>query len=110
MVLKTTNGGVTFINNQNGKIPTGYELYQNYPNPFNAMTVIRFKLPVGARRVALTVFDLNGKEIFVPVNKTLSAGEYEIPVDANDFASGIYFYSLEVDNLLISAKKMILIK
>ncbi|MCI0449278.1 MAG: T9SS type A sorting domain-containing protein [Chlorobi bacterium] len=111
VVLKTTNGGVTFINNISNEIPGEFELYQNYPNPFNAMTIIKFELPVGAaRRVALTVFDMNGNEITVLLNKTLSAGEYDILFNASDLATGVYFYSLTVGNTVITSRKMILIK
>ncbi len=34
-ILHTSNGEVTFIDDDNEILPTGYFLYQNYPNPFN---------------------------------------------------------------------------
>jgi photosystem II stability/assembly factor-like uncharacterized protein len=109
VVLKTTNGGLTFIGNQNNNEPVGYELYQNYPNPFNPVTHFGFRI-ADFGFVRLTISDLSGKEIDIVINKNLIAGEYKIDYDASRLASGIYFYSLLVDNQIISSKKMVLIK
>jgi hypothetical protein len=108
-VLKTTNGGLTFINNQNGDIPADYELYQNYPNPFNPITNIGFRI-ADFGFVSIKIFDINGNEIKSLLNQNKPPGSYEIDFDASNFASGIYFYMLKVDDILISSKKMILIK
>jgi hypothetical protein len=60
--------------------------------------------------VKLKINDISGKEIDVVVNKNLSAGEYKIDFDASHLASGVYFYSLWIDNQIISSKKMLLVK
>jgi photosystem II stability/assembly factor-like uncharacterized protein len=125
VVLKTTNGGITFVNEENNSVPTEFKLYQNYPNPFNPTTKIRFSVPSGkfsisplfAREglgVSLKVFDITGKEIALLVNKELSAGEYEVEFpapskDGSNFPSGIYFYSLTT-NSYKETKRMVLIK
>jgi photosystem II stability/assembly factor-like uncharacterized protein len=109
VVLKTTNGGITFVGGENENVPTEYELYQNYPNPFNPITHFGFRI-ANFGLVKLKINDISGKEIDVVVNKNLSAGEYKIDFDASHLASGVYFYSLWIDNQIISSKKMLLVK
>ncbi|RPI17936.1 MAG: T9SS C-terminal target domain-containing protein [Ignavibacteriae bacterium] len=90
------------------EIPSTYKLNQNYPNPFNPSTVITYNLPKAAN-VKITVFDVTGKEITRLVDSYIQAGEHEIVFNANNYASGIYFYRLE--SLEFSdIKKMLLIK
>jgi hypothetical protein len=90
------------------EIPKSFMLYNNYPNPFNPMTKIRFDLPAdGSTKV--TVYDISGREVSVPLNEYLKAGEYEIKFDALNLSSGIYFYRLTSGNFN-SIKKMVLLK
>jgi hypothetical protein len=95
------------------EIPHEYSLFQNYPNPFNPITKIRFSLPYpskgGAQDVKLTIYDILGREAATLVNEQLQPGTYEIEWDASNFASGIYYYSLETQEFN-KTKKMILIK
>jgi hypothetical protein len=86
-----------------------FSLSQNYPNPFNPKTIIRFQIK-DSRFVSLKVFDILGKEIATLVNEKQSPGTYEVSWDGTNYPSGIYFYSLTVDNLQIANKKMILLK
>lgn len=109
VVVKTTNGGVTFINNQNNNIPIEHELLQNYPNPFNPKTKIGFRLTKSGF-VKLRIFDIKGKEIMQILRKQLTAGEHETIAEMTDFPSGVYFYALEFDGLFVSSRKMLLVK
>jgi hypothetical protein len=59
--------------------------------------------------VKLDVFDILGREVTTLVNEKLQPGTYEIEWDGNNFASGIYYYSLEADNFK-ETKKMVLMK
>ena len=99
------------INIISHNIPQSFKLYQNYPNPFNPVTKIRFDIPnVGAtRRVALTVFDILGREIAALVNEVLPPGSYGVSFDGSNLSSGIYYLSLRTESFS-DAKKMILIK
>jgi len=58
----------------------------------------------------LKVYDILGKEIATLVNEKKSPGTYEVGFDATEFSSGIYFYSMYIDGVLISTKKMVLIR
>jgi photosystem II stability/assembly factor-like uncharacterized protein len=107
-VLKTTNGGITFINITSEPIPNSFSLKQNYPNPFNPSTKISFDLPEYSH-VILSIYDINGREISTPVNGYLNPGSHEILWNGEGYSSGIYFYKIETKNFIV-AKKMILIK
>ncbi|MBI3194141.1 MAG: T9SS type A sorting domain-containing protein, partial [Ignavibacteriae bacterium] len=81
------------------EIPYEYELYQNYPNPFNPSTVIRYSLPVNGL-VTLKVYNMLGQEVATILNnEEMESGEYELPFNATNFASGVYFYRINVESV-----------
>lgn len=99
-------GGITW----NNEIPMQYILYQNYPNPFNPTTTIKFGLPK-AGKVMLKIYDITGREVQSLFNNIeMNPGTVAHEFDGTNLASGIYFYSLIVNNNLIDSRKMILIK
>ncbi|MCK7526259.1 MAG: hypothetical protein MZV64_55975 [Ignavibacteriales bacterium] len=60
-ILHTTNGGVTFIEEENNFTqPKEFLLQQNYPNPFNPSTKISWQSPVGSCQT-LKVYDITWK-------------------------------------------------
>ncbi len=81
---------------------------RNYPNPFNLSTVFRFQLSA-AGHVKLTVYDLLGREIGVPVDDRRQAGSYEVRFDGSDLPSGIYFYRFETGGRS-EVKRMLILK
>jgi photosystem II stability/assembly factor-like uncharacterized protein len=88
-------------------IPNSVVLYQNYPNPFNPSTTIKFELP-RASLVNLSVFDILGRELSVPVNDRRDAGVYDVKFDGSNLASGVYFYRLLVGDFVQTKKLMVL--
>ena len=99
---------ITSVEVDHNQIPEGYVLEQNYPNPFNPNTVIKFGIPEGAN-ITLKVFNTLGEEVAVLVDENLGAGIYTYSFDASKLPSGIYVYTLQTGEQLIS-KKMTLIK
>jgi hypothetical protein len=89
-------------------VPENYSLSQNYPNPFNPTTTINYSIPKYGN-VKLAVYNLLGEQIAVLVNGFQNAGEYKVEFNANNFASGIYFYRIETGTFS-SAKQMMLVK
>ncbi|MBL7895710.1 MAG: tail fiber domain-containing protein [Bacteroidia bacterium] len=79
---------------------------QNNPNPFNKETVIEYFIAERNANSSVLVFDMNGK--LLKTLKALSSGKGTITINANDFAPGMYYYSLVVNNKEIETKKMIL--
>lgn len=100
---------LTGITNINGQVPVQSKLFQNFPNPFNPETKLRFELSKSGF-AEIRVFDIQGKQLNSIVNKKLSKGIYETTFKGSDYSSGIYFYSLIIDNNLVETKKMMLIK
>jgi hypothetical protein len=117
---------------ENDAVPGGYSLGQNYPNPFNPTTNFEFRIPASPARsdesetrraggsdfpagggtggfVSLKVFDILGREAAVLVSEELNPGSYTVKWNAADYASGTYFYVINV-NGYTAARKMILIK
>lgn len=89
-------------------MPTVFALSQNYPNPFNPTTVISYQLPA-TTKVALTIYDVLGREVVKLVNEEQTAGRKEVQWNAKVASSGIYFYRLTAGNF-IETKKMVLMK
>ncbi len=93
----------------NNQVPLSMKLSQNYPNPFNPTTSISYSL-VKQSDLKIVIFDILGREVKTLVNKKLPAGEYVLSFNANDMASGLYFYSMFVDGNLYETKKMVVVK
>jgi len=90
-----------------------FSLEQNYPNPFNPVTKIQYKIPQqktqNSTYVTITVFDILGNKIETLFEGRKTAGKYEINFDAGKYPSGIYYYQLKSEKVLLT-KKMLLIK
>lgn len=109
-IYKTTNGGVTFIEEEKKPdvIPDEFSLLQNHPNPFNPNTKIIWQSPVG-RWQTLKVYDVLGNEIVKLVDEYKPAGNYEVDFNARGLSSGVYLYRLQAGDF-VQTRKMILIK
>ena len=90
------------------ELPSGFELAQNYPNPFNPSTVITYELPRSAH-VALSVYDVLGREVAFLVNEERDAGQHEVSFDASHLSSGVYLCQLRAGDY-VSVKKMLLVR
>ncbi len=100
------------------ELPSDFALYQNYPNPFNPSTVISYQLKVKGL-VTLSVVNILGQEIALLLNREeMEAGEYEMPFDAFNFPSGVYFYRINIESvdedgvsqLFTDTKKLMLLR
>ncbi len=95
-------------------VPDQVTLAQNYPNPFNPATTIKYSIPVEAN-VTLAIFNSLGEKVTELVNSVQASGNYQVTWNAIDFASGIYFYTLEVSDmqnhgLFKDSRKIVLVK
>ena len=88
---------------------SAYTLGENYPNPFNPTTTISFSLEKAAD-VTLSVYNVKGRLVETLIEGTLSPNSYNQVWNAEDSASGIYFYRLSVDGKEIDTKRMVLLK
>ncbi len=74
-------------------LPRRSVLGQNYPNPFAGTTSIDVEIAVPAF-TRVDVLDLHGRVVRTLLQQDLAAGQYNIPFDSRDLASGSYFYRL----------------
>ncbi len=70
---------------------------QNSPNPFSQTTKIRYFLPKDGF-VKLTVSDIAGREVETLVNTAQSKGIHEVTLNAVNYPSGVYFYTLVTES------------
>jgi hypothetical protein len=112
-----TNARISFYEifgiKQISMIADKFSLYQNYPNPFNPSTKIKYSIPYTSNllySVKLTVYDITGRVVAVLINQVQRTGVYEADFNANNIASGIYFYRLSVDDKFSEVKKMVVLK
>jgi hypothetical protein len=96
------------IRSRDNEIPQAFKLEQNYPNPFNPTTRIVFNVP-NTERVELTIFNSLGQRVTTLVDRVLTAGEYEVTMDAKRLASGMYYYRLKAGRFE-DVKKMTLVR
>ena len=75
--------------------PDKFRLSQNFPNPFNPVTTITYDLP-NSGFVTLKVYDMLGREVKTLVNQMKTAGYHNAQFNADELASGAYFYRLSV--------------
>jgi photosystem II stability/assembly factor-like uncharacterized protein len=108
VILHTTTGGVTNIQDPINKAIEEYRLYQNYPNPFNPITTIEFDLPQSAK-VTLKIFNLLGEEVATLLSSDMLSGHHSERWDARNYPSGIYYYQIQAGDFQ-EVKKLVLLK
>jgi len=94
--------------------PKDFQVSQNYPNPFNPSTTIKYQLPE-ASSVVITIYNMLGQKVEKLVDKVQDTGYYEVEWRASGYASGMYFYHIELkavdgNKSHSSVKKMMLMK
>ncbi len=93
--------------NQN-MVPKSNELSANYPNPFNPSTIINY-IVKEAGLVKIKVFDILGSEVAELVNESKEAGNFAVEFNASELPSGVYIYTMQVNNFS-SSQKMLFLK
>jgi len=100
---------ISAVNDIPNQVPTGFSLSQNYPNPFNPTTTLSFTLP-RTSKVTLEVFNLLGQKVATVIDDNIKAGAHSYTFDAAHLASGVYFYTINVENEFFHSRKMVLLK
>ena len=106
------NGAFEYSKELNAAVSrTGQEaskLLGNYPNPFNPQTMIKFQL-FQAGTVSVKIFNALGQEVATLVNGEMQQGEYEVPFNGANLASGMYLTELRAGGV-VSVHKILLTK
>jgi len=101
-------GGTAPANEANGvaNIESQKLVINNYPNPATVSTKIQYSV-VENGQVTVKVYDVVGKEVTTLVNENKSKGTYELNYNTSSLQSGLYFYTMTVNNKLIATQKLI---
>jgi hypothetical protein len=89
-------------------LPESFSLDRAYPNPFNPTTTLSFAIPIDSE-VSLSIYNLQGREIFMLIDANMDAGYHSIVWDADSYASGVYFVKM-VAGEFVNTQKLMLIK
>jgi hypothetical protein len=79
------------------------------PNPFNSSVALRFELS-DASSYELTIYDINGREVWRLETRDSRLETNEVVWDAEGMPSGIYFAQLSVDGGQSMVRKVVLMK
>lgn len=80
------------------------ELSNAYPNPASGTTEITYQLPPNHKRAYLNVYDVLGKEIH---REEIEEPNGKIGLNVRNYNSGLYFYSLTVDDKKLLTRRLI---
>jgi len=84
---------------------SGISLKQNRPNPAEGLTTIEYELPQDMTNASLVIYDARG----VAVRRfAVAAGLGTVDYDANEMASGVYFYAIEANGQNLARQKMVI--
>jgi hypothetical protein len=86
-----------------------FTLSDNYPNPFNPSTKISYTIS-NPDFVFLKIYDVLGREVQTLVEEFQGAGNYIVNFNGKNLSSGVYFYQLQVGNVDLETKKMLLMR
>lgn len=103
--ITLVEGGTVGVN----EFVNGAKFSQNTPNPFGTITTINYELQA-ASKVTLNVYDVTGKKVIEQNQGELAAGKHAVKVNAENLASGVYYYSLKVNENTTSSMKMVVVK
>lgn len=90
-------GTVMGVVSDEDKIPSEFAITSVYPNPFNSTSVVSFSVP-NPDNVSLALYDIKGREIDVLHTGFYAPGYYNIEIDADNLASGVYMVRLSCSN------------
>jgi hypothetical protein len=82
-------------------------LSQNTPNPAEGKTTINYNIAANASAVSFTVSDVLGNVVYTENKGTVNAGAYSVVLDTEAMNSGVYFYTLTVNNQKETKKMMV---
>ncbi len=82
------------------------EVFQNSPNPFSGISKIR--VDVNQRSMlGLKVYNLVGQKVYENPSLQVNAGTHFLPLDGGQLQPGVYFYSVFVDDKMITRKMVV---
>jgi hypothetical protein len=91
-------------------IPTisanNFSITANYPNPFNGITRFDVNLTKEST-VSVDVYNIVGQKMITINPVKMQPGSHTFSINANGFATGVYFYRVNVDGNSLSHKMIV---
>jgi aminopeptidase N len=88
-------------------LPVSFKVGKNYPNPFNSRTLLPVYIPEKGN-IRLSVINIAGKKIFSNDFDFSQSGIYNIPIDMENYSSGIYLYEVVFREERVTGKIVLL--
>jgi hypothetical protein len=82
-------------------------LAQNFPNPSHGVTNISYTIASQQSKVTFDVMDVLGNVVYTENLGNLKAGSYSLVLNTENFSTGVYFYTLSVNNLKETKKMLV---
>jgi hypothetical protein len=82
-------------------------LGQNFPNPCQDITSIPLEIKGNNETVTLKVFDGRGKLVTTLIDGRMNRGTHSITFNTGDYPTGVYFYSLQAGNSVMTRKMIV---
>ena len=79
---------------------------QCYPNPAVDMAAINFNLSKKAE-VEIAVYSLTGERMYAEKEGQLTAGNHQVSLDLSNIPSGMYFYTIKANDVVLNDKMLI---
>jgi hypothetical protein len=92
------NAGVNEINSK-----SNFNVSQNYPNPFNDRSAVVVTLATPAN-LSLEVTNMLGQKVFEVPSFYASTGNHTLYINGENLETGVYFYSVKVNQEVITRK------
>lgn len=88
--------------------PDNHNMFSVYPNPFTVQTTVSFVVDEDNSSVSLSVFDINGNLLeTVFANQIYNTGQFDIEWTADNYSSGLYYFTLSVNNQSLNRRFLI---
>jgi photosystem II stability/assembly factor-like uncharacterized protein len=102
LILKTTNGGTTFIH-ENPSIKSGNH-FTVFPNPFHESITVDGHLPAGEYSINIELISLTGEKI---AEREIRTAPSTIGIYGENINPGIYLISIKMNNKILETQKII---
>lgn len=86
----------------------GFTIGQNQPNPFDNTSIINYTIEE-ANAVSVQFTDVAGRVVRTINQGTQAAGTYQINLNGDDFAEGVYYYTFTIGDKQVT-KSMVVTK
>ncbi len=89
-----------------GEIPDEFAIESIHPNPFNHRVTLRFALP-NQSDVRVRVYNVLGQVVQTHYLPALAAGQHSFNINGQNWASGLYFFSIQAGHQQVFQKAML---